>query len=538
VPLGAAPGSLPREEALATLRPLLESDRKKSGHNLKFARQVLRRYGIGLQGLECDVMLVSYLLNPSRAGHTLESLSLEYLDHRMLTLEEVAGKGRERRSMMLIPAVDVARYACERADAAQLLAGVLLPKLGEVEQRLLRTVDMPLVPILADMELCGVRLDLELLGTLSAELEAGLAKLEEEIYRLAGCSFNINSPKQLGEVLFEKLKLPAGKKTKTGWSTDIDVLTKLSQDHPIPRCLLQYRSLVKLKNTYTDSLPKLVDPATGCVHTSYNQAVTSTGRLSSSEPNLQNIPIRTEEGRRIRRAFVPAPGKLLLSADYSQIELRVLAHLSQDPVFCDAFAKGEDIHTRTASEVFDLLPGVVTAEMRRQAKTINFGVIYGQTPFGLAQELGISAKLAKEFIDNYFARHSGARTFLDRCIAEAEACGHAVTILGRRLPIPDIGSPNFNLRSFAQRNAVNYPIQGSAAEIIKLAMIRVSEAMEREGMQSRLIMQVHDELVFEVGEEEREGMEKLVRREMEGAYEMCVPLKVEIHFGRNWHEAH
>jgi len=432
-------------------------------------------------------------------------------------------------------------YSCEDADATWLLHSLFLPRLAELDmERLFFEVEMPLVKILAEMELAGVKLDLPLLRKLSDGFGGQLAALEGEIYRLAGMEFNINSPKQLGEVLFDRLALPVGKKTrtKTGWSTNVDELERLAIDHEIGREILLYRTLAKLKSTYTDALPKLVDGATGRVHTSYNQAVTNTGRLSSSEPNLQNIPIRGEEGRKIRRAFVADRGNLLLSADYSQIELRVLAHLSEDRVFCEAFARDEDIHTRTASEVFGLFPEMVTPEMRRQAKTINFGVIYGQTPFGLARELGVAPKVAREFIDNYFARHAGARSFLDACVREAEGKGHVTTILGRRLPIPDINSANGNVRAFAQRNAVNYPIQGSAADIIKQAMVNVDARIRREGLASRLIMQVHDELVFEVPEEEKLAMEKLVRHEMEHAITLRVPLKVDVNFGRNWSEAH
>jgi DNA polymerase-1 len=404
--------------------------------------------------------------------------------------------------------------------------------------RLFFDLEMPLVTILAEMELHGVMLDLSLLGELSGTFADQLATLEKEIFTSAGCEFNINSPKQLGEVLFDRLKLPTGRKTKTGWSTDVDVLTRLALDHEIAALILQFRSISKLKSTYTDALPKLLDPSTGRIHTSYNQAVTNTGRLSSSEPNLQNIPIRSEEGRKIRRAFIAEEGSLLLSADYSQIELRVLAHLSGDRVFCEAFAHDEDIHTRTASEIFDLMPGLVSPEMRRQAKTINFGVIYGQGAFSLARELGVSTKTAKEFIDNYFRRHSGARDFLDACVRDAEKNGYVTTILGRKLPIPDISSSNGNIRAFAQRNAINYPIQGSAADIIKRAMVLVSDRMKREGLKSRLIMQVHDELVFEVPEEERILMELLVCHEMEHAVSLRVPLKVDLNFGRNWSEAH
>jgi DNA polymerase-1 len=396
------------------------------------------------------------------------------------------------------------------------------------------------VSILAEMELIGVKLDLKLLARLSDRFGSELAHLEERICSLAQETFNINSPKQLGEILFDRMKLPTGKKTrtKTGWSTNVEELERLADGgHEIASLILQYRGVAKLKSTYTDALPKLVDAA-GRVHTSYNQAVTSTGRLSSSEPNLQNIPIRTEEGRLIRHAFIAEEGHYLISADYSQIELRVLAHLSKDPVFCDAFARDEDIHTRTASEVFGLFPEMVTQEMRRQAKTINFGVIYGQSAFSLAKQLGVTRRVAEEFIDSYKARHSGAIAFLESCIHHAEEHGYVTTILGRRLPIPDINSSNFTIRSFAHRNAINYPIQGSAADIIKKAMVNIAARLQKEGLKSRLIMQVHDELVFEVAEGELVHMEQLVAHGMEHAVQLTVPLKVDLSYGRNWSEAH
>jgi len=544
VPVGhcypGAPAQLPREQVLSAITPILiDPERPKIGQNIKYDYQVLRRYSIEMQGVWCDTMLASYLLNPVRSSHGLDSLTVEFLDHKMISYQEVAGKGKEQINFAQVPVEQASVYSCEDADATFLLQGIFLPRLTEAGMdRLFFDLEMPLVKILAEMELRGVKLDLALLRELSGLFAGQLATLEKEIFASAGCEFNINSPKQLGEVLFERLKLPAGRKTKTGWSTDMDVLTRLALDHEIASLILQFRSISKLKSTYTDSLPKLVDPSTGRVHTSYNQAVTNTGRLSSSEPNLQNIPIRSEEGRKIRRAFIAEEGSLLLSADYSQIELRVLAHLSGDRVFCDAFAHDEDIHTRTASEVFDLMPGLVTPEMRRQAKTINFGVIYGQGAFSLARELGVSTKTAKEFIDNYFYRHSGAREFLDACVRGAEKNGFVTTLLGRKLPIQDIASSNGNIRAFAQRNAINYPIQGSAADIIKRAMVLVSDRMKREELKSRLIMQVHDELVFEVPEEERIQMEMLVCHEMEHAVSLRVPLKVDLNFGRNWSEAH
>jgi DNA polymerase-1 len=546
IPVGhlypGSPVQLDRAGTLEALRPFLTDPYKhKIGQNIKYDYQVLRRYGIEMEGVWCDTMLASYLLNPVRSSHGLDSLSVEFLDHKMISYAEVAGSGKDQVNFSQVPVEKASVYSCEDVDAAFLLRGIFLPRLADAGmERLFFDLEMPLVKILAEMELCGVKVDLPLLKELSDGFAAQLALLEKDIFSQAGCEFNINSPKQLGEVLFGKLGLPSGKKTKgkTGWSTDMNVLTSLARDYELPKTILQYRSLSKLKSTYTDALPKLVDGSTGRIHTSYNQAVTNTGRLSSSEPNLQNIPIRTEEGRKIRRAFIAEEGHLLLSADYSQVELRVLAHLSEDRVFCDAFARDEDIHTRTASEVFDIMPGLVTPEMRRQAKTINFGVIYGQGAFGLARELGVSTKTAKEFIDNYFARHSGARQFLDDCVKEAEEKGYVTTILGRRLPIPDIASKNGNVRAFAQRNAVNYPIQGSAADIIKKAMVRVFDEIRKEGLKSRLIMQVHDELIFEVPEEEKDAMERLVRREMEHATSLRVPLKVDINYGRNWSEAH
>ena len=546
IPVGhrydGSPAQLGLDSVLNSLRPLLtDPARRIIGQNLKYDYQVFRQYGITLAGVWCDTMLASYLLNPGRSSHGLDSLAAEYLDHRMISYHDVTGTGKEQINFTQVPVEKAAVYSCEDADATFLLHRLFLPRVEEAGMAsLFFEVEGPLAPVIAEMELAGVLLDLPLLAELSAGLGAQLVDLEGRIYALATEPFNINSPKQLGEMLFERLKLPTGKKTKTktGWSTNVEELERLAEEHEIARLIFQYRSLAKLKSTYTDALPRLVDPRSGRVHTSYNQAVTTTGRLSSSEPNLQNIPIRTEEGRKIRRAFIADKGHLIISADYSQIELRVLAHLSGDPVFCDAFAKDEDIHTRTASEVFGLFPELVTPEMRRQAKTVNFGVIYGQGAFSLAKQLGVATKVAKEFIDNYFLRHWGAREFLDACVRQAEEQGYVTTILGRRLPIPDIKSNNAAVKAFAQRNAVNYPIQGSAADLIKLAMLRVTERMRKEGLKSRLIMQVHDELVFEAPEEERVVMEQLVAHEMEHATELKAPLRVEVNTGRNWSEAH
>ena len=546
IPVGhrylGAPEQLSEALVLEILGPLLTDPAiRKIGQNVKYDYQLLRRAGVKLEGIWCDTMLAAYLENPGRTSQGLDGLALEFLDHRMISYSEVTGTGKGQLNFSEVDLDRAAPYACEDADATFLLHEILLPRVRQhgMEQLLFAT-EMPLLEILAEMELTGVKLDLPLMRDLSTGFGRELLDLESRIHQLTGGPFNINSPKQLGEMLFERLGLAVGKKTKgkTGWSTNVEELERLAEEHEVARLLLLYRTVSKLKSTYTDALPKMVDPESGRVHTSYNQAVTNTGRLSSSEPNLQNIPIRGEVGRGIRRAFIAEEGALILSADYSQIELRVLAHLSEDPVFCEAFAAGEDIHRRTASEVFGMFPELVTSEMRRQAKVINFGVIYGQGAFSLAKELGVTPKLAKAFIDNYFERHAGARSFLDGCIREAEACGFVTTILGRRLPIPDIASKNGNVRAFAQRNAINYPIQGSAADIIKAAMISVTRRMKSEGLASRLIMQVHDELVFEVPAGEREVMEELVRSEMEGALPLRVPLRVDLNFGLNWSEAH
>ena len=536
------PGQLPHTMVLNRLRPLFENPAlRKVGQNIKYDMQVLANNGVHVTGVWFDSMVASYLLNPARTGHGLDALAQEHLNHRMISYSEVTGKGKEQINFAEVPIDMAARYAAEDADATWLLRQKFAPELAENHLEVLfHEVEMPLVPILAGMENHGVLLDSPLLGGLSADFAGRMSIIEEQVFILAGERFNLNSPRQLGEVLFERMGLKSVKKSrgKNGWSTDNEVLSALADDQEIARLILDYRSIAKLKSTYTDSLPRLVNPRTGRVHTSYNQTVTNTGRLSSSDPNLQNIPIRTEDGRRIRHAFIAPPGHVILSADYSQIELRVLAHLSGDKVFCHAFANDEDIHTRTAAEVFGLFPEMVTPEMRRQAKAINFGVIYGQGAFSLAKQLGIARKTAEEFIATYRERHSGAMAYLDSCIRQAESTGFVTTILGRRLPIPDIHSSNGNTLAFARRNAINYPIQGSAADIIKMAMIHVDRRIRTEGAQSCLIMQVHDELVFEVPADELVQMEKLVEEEMGRAVESSVPLKVDISYGANWSEAH
>jgi DNA polymerase-1 len=484
-------------------------------------------------------MLAAYLAHSAAKSHGMDSLAADLLDYRTISYSEVAGSGKKQICFDEVEVEKATVYAAEDADITLRLYEKLQPMVIEQEQEsLFNDVEMPLLPVLVNMEKAGIRIDPEFLGGLSAELEKKLGVLEKQIHKMAGGPFNIGSPKQLGDVLFERLGLSKGKKTKTGWSTDVEVLNKLADEHEIAAKILDYRSLAKLKGTYTDALPKLIHPATGRIHTSFNQAITATGRLSSSDPNLQNIPIRTEEGRRIREGFIPSDGCLLLSADYSQVELRVLAHMADEPALKEAFARGEDIHRRTASEVLGLLPELVTDEQRRAAKAINFGVIYGISAFGLARQLGIGRSEAQKFIDTYFERYPGIRTFMDSRIAEAREKLYVTTMLGRRCAIPEINSKNGAVRGYAERNAINYPVQGSAADIIKVAMVRIARRLAADGLKARMLLQVHDELVFDVPKAELETVSVLVREEMQGAVTLSVPLLVEIGSGHNWREAH
>ena len=534
------PEQLPLENVLAAIRPLLTSPQHlKIGQNLKYDILVLARAGVEVTGPLYDTMLASYLANPAAKSHGMDNLAAELLDYRTISYREVAGSGKNQICFDEVEVEKATVYAAEDADITLRLYEKLRPMVAEQQQeKLFNDVEMPLLQILAGMEQAGIRIDPDLLGRLSAELEKKMAVLEKQIHQMAGGPFNIGSPKQLGEVLFERLGLSKGKKTKTGWSTDVEVLNNLAEEHEIAAKILDYRSLAKLKGTYTDALPKLIHPETGRIHTSFNQAITATGRLSSSDPNLQNIPIRTEEGRRIREGFIPSESCLLLSADYSQVELRILAHMADEPALKEAFARGEDIHRRTASEVLGLFPEMVTDEQRRQAKAINFGVIYGMSAFGLAKQLGIGRREAQQFIDTYFDRYPGIRTFMDSCIAEARDKQYVTTLLGRRCAIPEINSKNGAVRGYAERNAINYPVQGSAADIIKVAMVHIARRLAAEGLKTRMLLQVHDELVFDVPEAEQEEVSALVREEMEGAVELTVPLLVEVGIGRNWREAH
>ncbi|PLX95979.1 MAG: DNA polymerase I [Desulfuromonas sp.] len=535
-----APEQLATATVLERLRPLLEDPQQsKIAQNLKYDLLVLRRAGVAVAGADFDTMIASYLANPAAKSHGMDTMASELLGHKTISYSEVTGSGKKQIGFDEVEVEKAITYAAEDADITLRLAQILDPKLDEAEQRrLFAELEMPLVEVLADMEWAGMRLDTALLDRLSAQMNEKLVALEKEIHGIAGIPFNIASPKQLGEILFEKLGLPRGKKTKTGWSTNVEVLSKLAEEHPIAARILDFRSLAKLKGTYTDALPKLVNPETGRVHTSFNQTVTATGRLSSSDPNLQNIPIRSEEGSRIREAFIPGEGNVLLAADYSQIELRILAHMADEQVLKESFAQGEDIHRRTASEIFGVFPELVTPEMRRQAKTINFGVIYGMGAFSLGKDLGISTREAQGFIDNYFARYPGIKVFMESKKEEARTHQYVTTLLGRRCAVPEITSRNGAIRAYAERNAINYPIQGSAADIIKLAMLRIHRRLVEEGHKSRMVLQVHDELVFDVPQPELEALRRLVQQEMEGALPLSVPLLVDIGVGSNWRQAH
>ena len=535
-----APDQLDRKLVIERLKPLLEDPEKaKIGQNVKYDALVLRRAGIDVKGVSCDTMLASYLANSAAKSHGMDALAADLLDYRTIPYSDVAGSGKKQICFSEVEIEKATVYAAEDADITLRLAEKLEPMVvAEEQEKLFHEVEMPLMEILTDMEWTGVRIDADFLGQLSSEMEGKLAALEQEIHDLAGVNFNIGSPKQLGEVLFEHLQLPRGKKTKTGWSTNVEVLTNLAGEHEIAARILDYRSVSKLKSTYTDALPKMVHPESGRIHTSFNQAVTATGRLSSSDPNLQNIPIRTEEGRRIREAFIPSEGNVIISADYSQVELRILAHMADEPTLKQSFADNEDIHIRTASEVFGMFPEMVTAEQRRQAKTINFGVIYGMGAFSLGKDLGISTKEAQVFIDNYFARYANIKGFMESCREEARAKKYVTTILGRRCAIPEIDSSNGAVRSYAERNAINYPIQGSAADIIKVAMVNIARRLEEEKLAAKMVIQVHDELVFDVPEAEAEKVQALVKEEMENAVPLSVPLLVEVGVGKNWKEAH
>jgi DNA polymerase-1 len=534
------PVQLRTADVLKGLTPFLINDAvPKHGHDMKNILIILARLGVDMTGLGCDTMVASYILNPAKHSFELADVVREHLSRHISPEKELVGSGARVLPFRIVPVEKAMDYACRRADAVFILTDTLTGKIDhEKFKDLFHRVEMPLVSILASMENKGVLLDVKLLKYMSEESEQLLSLSEAKIYQLAGEKFNVNSPKQLQGILFDKLGLPKGRKTKEGYSTDVDVLTSLAMSHELPAEILAYRSLAKLKSTYIDALPALVHPETGRVHTSYNQTVTATGRLSSSNPNLQNIPIRTLEGKRIRQAFIAPEGWNIVSADYSQIELRILAHLSGDEALIEAFTTGEDIHSRTASSIFGVFPEMINADMRRQAKVINFGILYGMSPFGLSRELGISQKLAQDYIDEYFNKYKGVRIFLDSILENARRDGYVSTLLNRRRYLPEINSANATVRQFAERMAFNAPIQGTAADLIKVAMINISTRFAERRLSACMIMQVHDELVFEVPSAEREEVMNLVKKEMEEVIQLNVPLRVDIASGRNWDEAH
>jgi DNA polymerase-1 len=543
-PLGGA--QLDREFVLEALRPLLEDPRKpKLGQNLKYDMSVLANCchgkGIELRGIAFDTMLESYVLDSTATRHDMDSLALKYLNHKTISYEDVAGKGAKQVSFDQVPITAAGPYAAEDAEVTLRLHHALWPKLSREPTlaKLFHDIEMPLVPVLSRMERNGVKVDTAMLAHQSIELAKRMDAIEQQAFEVAGEGFNLGSPKQIQAILFDKQKLPVLKKTPTGVpSTAEEVLAELALDFPLPKLILEHRSLSKLKSTYTDSLPGKVSPVSGRVHTSYQQAVASTGRLSSTDPNLQNIPVRSEEGRRIRQAFIAPEGYRLLAADYSQIELRIMAHLSGDEGLLRAFGLGEDIHRATAAEVFGVPLEQVSGEQRRGAKAINFGLIYGMSAFGLARQLGIPRPAAQEYVDRYFQRYPGVKAFMDRTREQAREQGFVETVFGRRLYLPEIKHSNAQRRQYAERTAINAPMQGTAADIIKLAMIGCDAWLRDSGLDIKLIMQVHDELVFEIREDQVDMARPQLMRGMTEVANLKVPLVVDVGVGANWDEAH
>ncbi|HXW69519.1 MAG TPA: DNA polymerase I [Dissulfurispiraceae bacterium] len=525
------------QEALSILKPVLEDPSvAKIGHNLKYDMLMLRQEGIRVMGRLYDTMVASYLLNPIKPDHSLQDTAIEHLAHKKRPFTEVLGK---RASFAEVTLEEATRYAAEDAELAMELKDILFDKLHSAGlERIYFEIEMPLIYVLTDMEEAGIKINRERTEELSKELDRELEELQSRIYRLAGSTFNINSPRQLCKVLFEDLGLKTMKKTKTGFSTSMDVLEELSKSHDLPAEILNYRSFYKLKTTYTDILPKLINPRTGRIHTSFNQAVTSTGRLSSSDPNLQNIPIRGEWGTKIREIFIADEGQVLVSADYSQVELRILAHMSEDESLIEAFKNNIDIHARTASEIFMVPLDGVTSDMRRAAKVVNFGIVYGMSAYGLSEALSITPKEAAVYIENYFNKHAGVKRFMELTMQNARQNAYVTTLLGRIRPLPEITSTNAAIRQQADRLAVNTPIQGTAADLIKIAMVRISKALKTRNLSARMLLQIHDELLFEVPEKETNETLELISMEMEAALDLSVPLKVEIGWGKNWAEAY
>ena len=527
-------------DVLALLKPILEDRRiGKIGHNIKYDMLVLSQYGVWAQGIAVDTMIASYILRAD-GRHSLDALAKEHLQYKTVSFSDLTGSGKEQKPIRDVPLQALSDYSCEDADITLRLHEELHRKLSDNKMlKLCEDLEFPLVAVLARMERAGIGIDVDYLKKMSKDLELVLGSLVKEIHAFAGHEFNINSTQQLGEVLFGKLKLPTFKKTKTGFSTDVGVLESLQHEHPIIEKLLEYRQLAKLKSTYVDALPALINHRTGRVHTSFNQTVASTGRLSSSDPNLQNIPIRTELGKSIRKAFIPAnKNDLILSADYSQIELRVMAHISGDEALSEAFRNNEDIHTTTAATVFGVDASEITKDMRRKAKEVNFGIMYGIGPFGLATRLEIPQGEAKEIIARYFERFPKVKQYINDTISTARAKGYVETLLGRRRYLPDLNSANQNIRQNAERQAINMPIQGTAADMLKLAMIQIDKAFTKRELQSQMLLQVHDELVFEVKKKEEKEVRSIVEKLMRNAMKLNVPIVVEIGVGKNWLEAH
>ncbi len=546
VPVGhdylGAPAQLDREQVLARMRPLLEDPQLlKIGQNIKYDLSVLARHGVNMQGIAFDTMLESYVLDSVGSRHNMDDLALKYLGVRTIHFEDVAGKGAKQLTFNQVPVEQAAEYAAEDADVTLQLHQRLKPDLDKIPSLLsvFSDIEMPLVPVLSCIERQGAMVDAKLLNEQSREIEERLKILRADVMSLAGVEFNLDSPKQLQEVLYERLQLPVLRKTPGGQpSTAEPVLAELAHDYELPKVIMEYRGLSKLKSTYTDKLPQQINARSGRIHTSYHQAVASTGRLSSADPNLQNIPIRTAEGRRIRQAFIAPPGYKILAADYSQIELRIMAHLSGDESLLTAFSQGLDIHRATAGEVFDVEPQAVSDDQRRSAKAINFGLIYGMSAFGLARQLGISRSLAADYIERYFLRYPGVRAYMDATRGLAHDQGYVETVFGRRLYLPEINAGNLQRRQAAERTAINAPMQGTAADVIKRAMLRVHQQLQRGSLEAAMIMQVHDELVFEVEASDVAPLRTMVVQEMEAAATLRVPLVVDCGVGDNWDEAH
>ncbi len=541
IPVGHTVGeNLPMDDILGRMRALFSSDTKIIGQNIKYDRQIFKNYDVHLEKPYFDTMIAAYLLNPGGRGYNLDSLALEKLNYKMMPITELIGSGKKQISFAETDIDRATFYACEDADFTLRLKNILEPQIKKLSlSKLLESIEIPLIGVLGDMEETGVRIDSEFLKTLSVSYGEKLQSIEDAIYREVGGIFNINSPRQLGDILFDKLNLASTRKTAGGGarSTSVDVLEKLAEIHPVPGMVLRYRQFMKLKSTYIDALPEMVNKKTGRVHTNFNQTIAATGRLSSTDPNLQNIPIRTDEGREIRKAFIPAgDGNIIMSADYSQVELRIMAHFADDQTMINSFQSNEDIHRRTAAEVYGVSINEVTDEQRRAAKTANFAIIYGVSAYGLSQQSELSFTQSKDFIDIYFERYPGIKLYMENVINFARDNGYVATLFDRRRYLPDINAKSVQARQFAERTAINTPIQGTAADMIKIAMIKI--AVQIKGMRSKMILQVHDELVFDVYKPELDDLRVIVKNEMENAVKLKVPVRIDMGTGNNWLEAH